>query len=246
MDTTVVKGFNVLEALAQSDGPLSLAQLTAILGFQKSNVHRLLGTLSHLGYVEQEPGTGRYRATLRLWEIGTGVLNGHPLRRAATPYMHQLHRETRETISLTVLDGRDVLYIDKLLSPRPLRFTTQPGTRLPALINPSGLAMLAFEPDLVAWVTRAINEDSRTADLDRDQTMITLREASAQGYVLRQSRTTPGLAAVAAPIRGRSGRASGALTISGPASRFGEGARTDAISSLLSVCALVAVASAGS
>jgi DNA-binding IclR family transcriptional regulator len=243
MDTTVVKGFNVLEALAQSDGPLSLSQLTAILGLQKSNVHRLLSTLHHLGYVEQEPGTGRYRATLRLWEIGTGVLNTHALRRTATPYMHQLHRETRETVSLTVLDGRDVLYIDKLLSPRPLRFTTQPGTRLPALLNPSGLAMLSCEPDISDWVKRAIQEDPRTADLDFDDIMATLRQVVEQGYALRQSRTTPGLAAVAAPIRGRSGHAAGALTISGPAARFGESARTDAVSSLLNVCALVAAAS---
>jgi IclR family transcriptional regulator, KDG regulon repressor len=244
MDTTVVKGFKVLETLAQAEGPLSLAQLTVELGLQKSNVHRLLGTLTHLGYVDQELGTGRYRAGLRLWEVGTGVLNAHPLRRAATPYMHQLHRETKETISLTILDGRDVLYIDKLLSPRPLRFTTQPGTRLPALLNPSGLAMISVLPDWRDWVREAIGEDPRTASLDLGETLLQLEGVGRQGYALRESKTTPGLTAVAAPIRARSGAAAGALTVSGPAQRFSTDARNEAVASLLNVCALIAQAAA--
>jgi DNA-binding IclR family transcriptional regulator len=122
---------------------------------QKSTVHRILSSLSQLGYTEQVEPTSCYRATLKLWELGVGIAAEHPVKRAASMFMAALHRATGETVSLTILSGDDVLYLDKILSPRPIRFTTRIGSRVPAPLTAGGKAMLAHAPDARAIARRA-------------------------------------------------------------------------------------------
>ena len=245
MDTTVVKGFRVLEALARTDQPMRLSDLADELGLQRSNAHRLLSTLAALGYVEKDAASGRYRATLRMWEFGLGALARHPLKRFAAPYMQELHRTTGETVSLTLLEGVEVLYIDKLLSPRPLRFTTQPGSRLPALLCASGWAMLAQTPNRRPLVEEAVATNPRAGELDPDAVDAEMETIRADGFVSFNGRWTPGLVAVAAAIPGRDGRPVGALTISGPAQRFKPAARTAAVEAVMHACTLIAEAGGG-
>lgn len=81
MDTTVAKGFAVLEVLARAKRPMRLSALTEALGLQKSNVHRLLSTLIELGYVEKDAETARYFASLKAWELGVAIISTNSLRR---------------------------------------------------------------------------------------------------------------------------------------------------------------------
>src|SRR5262245_41925690 len=109
-ESAVAKAFAVLELLALEDEPVRLSVIAARLKMQKSTVHRVLTTLSRLHYVQQDPNTGCYHATLRLWEMGTGLIANHPIKRAAALSMQRLHESTRETVSLVVLSGDDVLF----------------------------------------------------------------------------------------------------------------------------------------
>ncbi|RZI57985.1 MAG: MarR family transcriptional regulator, partial [Zymomonas sp.] len=104
MDRAVSRSFAILEALARSRGPARLSDLSAATDLQKSTVHRILATLSELGYADQD-GSGRYRPTLRTWEIGIGVVADLPIYRVAAGFLQTLHRTTGETVSLTVLSG---------------------------------------------------------------------------------------------------------------------------------------------
>ncbi|MGA0607853.1 IclR family transcriptional regulator [Phenylobacterium sp. VNQ135] len=238
MDTTVAKGMAVLELLAKADGPLRLSAIAEQLDLQKSNVHRLLGTLSTLGYVTQEAETGRYQPSLKLWELGVGIISAHPAKRAAAPFMQDLHRSTSETVSLTVLDGDEVLYLDKLLSPRPLRFTTQPGTRAPAALTASGRAMLALTEDPRPVLERSVKRWSKAKDLDVDAVMAELERIRRDGYATSESSWTPGIVSVAVAIPTRGGSA--ALTVSGPAERISEEKRQEIIEAVLHTGARIA------
>jgi DNA-binding IclR family transcriptional regulator len=73
VDSAIAKAFGLLDAMPQAKGPSRLSALAAMLGLQKSTVHRILGELIELGFVEQDAATGLYRPTLRTWEVGTAV-----------------------------------------------------------------------------------------------------------------------------------------------------------------------------
>ena len=75
MDKTVVKALRILELLAGSDRALGVTEVADALGLSKSSVHRPLTTLVRLGYLTQETDSARYAATLRMWEVGSAVLD---------------------------------------------------------------------------------------------------------------------------------------------------------------------------
>ena len=238
MDTTVAKGLSVIEVLAQSGAPMRLSAIAEQLNLQRSNVHRLLSTLAECGYVAKEPATGRYGLTLRLWELGSAVLAAHPVRCAVAPYIQELHRATSETVSLTVLEGSDVLYLDKILAPRVPRFTTRAGSRAPAGLVLPGKVLLAYEPDARACMEEAIQAGVHPL-LDIGALMAELDSIHRNGYACGESNFTPGVFAVAAPIMRRDGGAAAALSVSGPRDRISSGRTGEIIEILLDACARI-------
>lgn len=214
MDSTVAKGLKVLEELSRADGPVRLSDIATRLELQKSNVHRLLSTLVTLGYAERETETGRYRASLKVWELGAQVAGRHAVRCAAAPFLQELHRQTSETVSLVVLDGDEILYLDQIVAPTPVRRTSRVGGRAPAIYPASGLALLAQSPDAVRTYERLAplggSVDAFLADLARVRDL---------GYAVTLGGWSSGIHSVAAAIGSRGG-AVAALAISGPAERM--------------------------
>lgn len=234
----VSRAFAVLELLALAEEPMRLSAVALRLGMQKSTVHRILTTLSGLGYVQQEPQTGCYRATLRLWELGSGLVAQHAVKRAAAAFMQQLHQSTRETVSLTVLSGDDVLYLDKIVSPRPIRFTSRVGSRVPAPLTASGKALLAHEPEARAIIRRVRARIQDKRRVNPDALASELESVRRMGYAT--SSFSPGIISFGAPIMARDGRAAAAISVSAPESRLTKSKREEIIEQLLMACAQIA------
>lgn len=237
-ESAVSRAFSVLEVLATANGPIRLSTIASTLGMQKSTVHRILTTLSQLQYVEQEPQTGCYQATLRLWEMGSGVIANHPIKRAAAAFMQRLHQTTRETVSLLILSGDDVLFLDKIVSPRPIRFTSRVGSRVPAPLAAGGKAILAYEPEARAIIRRARERIKAQRRVSVEALMQELEETRRNGYAVSSFR--PGVISYAAPIMARDGRAAAALSVSAPESRLTKAKREAVIEQLLGTCAEIA------
>jgi DNA-binding IclR family transcriptional regulator len=113
-DKGAAKVLRILEHLAQADRPVGVAELASALRLSKSSVHRPLTTLVELGYVRQETLTARYAASLKMWEVGSAVLDRLDLKRVAAEPMTELAGKTRETVHLSILDGKHVVHIDKI------------------------------------------------------------------------------------------------------------------------------------
>lgn len=219
MDTALGRGLLVLETLAAADGPMRLSNLAMQLGMQKSSTHRVLRILVDAGYVAQDPHTELYRATLRMWEFGSSVVNGLPIKQVATAVLRQLHRRTAETVSLSVLDGDDVLYLDKIPSTQPTSWPTpQVGHRVPAPLTASGLAMLAHEPRAEAVIERVARRGD--TPLDPARALAGVRKARRNGYHIGRSTPRRGVVAIAMGIPGRGVRPAAALTLSAPVERL--------------------------
>lgn len=230
MDSAIAKAFGLLEALSRAKGSSRLSTLAAELGLQKSTVHRVLSELTELGYVEQDE-SGLYRPTLRTWEIGTAVVADLAIKQVASGALQQLHDLTGETVSLTVRSGDDALYLDKIVSPRPVRFTTRVGSRVPLPITASGKALLANAPDAEAVIARVAQRPELHGLLDPERTLRQVIEARKKGYAI--SAVRPGILSVAAAVHDRSNDAVAALAVSSPTERLPRSERARVIEAVL-------------
>lgn len=220
MDTTLLKGLNVLEALIRSDRPRGISEFSTELGLTKSNVHRVLQTLQAAGYVGQSD-FGSYAPTLKIWELGAKVYLKLDIPREARPFLFDLANLTRETVHLSVLDGAEVVYLDKIDSPEPVRAYSTIGGRAPAHCVATGKALLAFITDAAAHKG---NDDfpsftPRTI-ITREAFEASCADIRAKGYAVNWGEWREQVRGVAAPVRDAYGSIVAAVGISGPADRL--------------------------
>ena len=217
LDSTLLKGLTVLEALIRSDRPRRVSEFAVELGLTKSNVHRVLQTLQAAGFVMQTP-EGRYAPTLKIWELGSRVHLGLDVAREARPYLGQLAASTRETVHLSILDKAEVVYIDKIDSPEPVRAYSTVGGRAPAHCVATGKVLLAFAPSSAVHGSFA-SFTPRTIITD-DAFQVSCAEIRSRNYAVNWGEWRERVRGVAAPVRDTFGQVIAAVGISGPAERL--------------------------
>ncbi len=227
METTLLKGLQLLEALVNSDEPRGITDLAAELGLTKSNVHRLMQTLAHAGFVRQQPDTERYTCTAKLWKLGSIVADRIDLVPLARPFLKALARTTRETVFLTIREGADALYVSKEDSPQPVRTFAELGGRAPLYAVATGKAMLAHLPDAdVAGVLANLERSSTNTITDPATLRAQLRRVRKMGFAVNRGEWRDGVCSIASPIFDAAGRVCAAIGVSAPTSRLTADAMT--------------------
>lgn len=220
MDTTFVKGLDLMELLAASDEPRGVTSLANELNLTKSNVHRLLTTLVAKGYVRRgEPNAG-YELSSKVWEIGLKVGSRFNLVDIARPRMASLAEQTGETVHLSILDKFEVVYLDKIESQQPIRSYTSVGGRAPAWAVATGKALLArasIDLSSLPYPLPEFTGHSITARADIEAELSLVRK---RGYAVNKGEWRDGVFGIAATISDATGMVVGAIGISGPGSRF--------------------------
>jgi IclR family transcriptional regulator, KDG regulon repressor len=203
---------------------LGVTELSRRLGIGKSTAHRLVTTLAAERLLEQDPDTGAYRLSLTMYELGTSVYLHVDLHEACTPVLDRLRNATEETVQVAVLDGREVVYVERRESPKTLRLFGRIGHRNAAHCTSTGKLLLAclppeqLEHTLKGWRLEAKTPHTitRTADLRRTLEMIRSR-----GWAENINEAEVGTASVAAPIRNGIGEVIASVSIAGPVQRLG-------------------------
>jgi IclR family transcriptional regulator, KDG regulon repressor len=219
VDKVFAKGLNVLEMLVASDEPRRLTDLADDLGLAKSNIHRILKTLVHRGYVRQDPTSGRYECTLKLWQLGVTLGNRIQIKPVAHPHLLILADETTETVHLSVLEGFEVIYIDKIDSPHPVRAYSVIGGHAPAHCVATGKALLAFSPAASQSHGRLEKFTNRTIT-DFQELQEELSKVREQGYAINRGEWRETVCGLAAPVFDASQKVCAAIGISGPHNRL--------------------------
>jgi len=224
MDKSLVKGLNLLTVLAHSKEARGVSDLAREVGLTKSNVHRLLQTMTAQGFVRHDTERGIYEPSLKLWELGRLVMARVDVRRIAAPLMAELSARTGESVHLSVLDGAEVVYIEIAESSHPVRAYSRIGRHTPAHCVATGKALLAHAPPSV--VAEAAEMAARLGPLT-PRTIISqaaleeeLTRVRRLGYALNRGERSEAVRGVAAPIWGFDGRAIAAVGIAGPAERL--------------------------
>jgi len=199
-----------------------LQEICEKLDLNKSTAHGIINTLKHHGLIEQDPETQKYRLGLNLLVLGSKVLNRLDVRTIAAPILKEVCAKTDETVHLGILDGIEVVYIDKYESSQSMRLFTKIGTRYPAYCTGIGKAMLAFMPteEQIKSIPDELNRFTEYTLKDKKEVIEHLKKVKQQGYAIDDEENMEGLRCVGAPIFDYSGKVVAAISVAGPSIRM--------------------------
>jgi len=150
----------ILDTVAAAPGEIGLSELARQTGMKKATVHRLATDLVEHRMLER--GGYGYRLGLHLFELGQHVPASRRLRATALPHMSDLLTATGEMVQLGVLDGTEIVYVEKLTGRHSIPAPSAVGTRLPAYCTGLGKAMLAFSEECAVERVLAAPMPART------------------------------------------------------------------------------------
>ena len=221
-ESPTMRAFSVVEAIGRASGPVLLMDVVAAVGLPKPTVHRILTQLVDAGLLRRLPGAG-YGIGARLSRLGRDLITndaGRPARRAI---LQRLVDTLGETCNFTMLDGAEIIYLDRVETASPLRVNLQPGSRVPAHCSASGKLLLAHLPPaqlerllaqlpLTRFTERTLaTREALTAELERIR---------ASGYSVDDEEFLEGLACVAVPVTDEQQRVWATVAVHGPAARM--------------------------
>jgi IclR family acetate operon transcriptional repressor len=219
------RAFDLLEAMADVGGDITLSELAVASGLPLPTIHRLLRTLLSRGYVRQAPSR-RYALGPRLIRLGDAA--GRMLGAWARPQLAALVDRVGETANLAILDGARAVYVAQVPSPHSMRMFTELGRRVLLHCTGVGKALLAQLPDAeVNAIIAATGLPAQTPHSITDPAQL-IRELATirrQGYTIDDGEQEIGVRCVAVPVPGLPTLT--ALSCSGPASRLTTHAITD-------------------
>lgn len=221
---SLAKGFRVLQAFTAGEPELALAEVARRAEMDNATAFRLLNTLVMLGYVERAPGAREFRLTLKVLDLGFNAIGRMELRDRVRPVLRSLVGEVNEAASVAVLDGADVVYIDRVQAGLVrLGVDVRVGSRIPAYCSAVGLAILAFLPrgeqERVLGLGRRVKLTPRTVT-DSREILARLTRVRRQGYVLVDQEITSGLRALGAPVLDVDGHPIAAVSVVAPVLRM--------------------------
>lgn len=219
---TVDRALDVLFALLAGGPSMALSDIARACDLAPSTTHRLLTSLVARNLVQHETGGGRYRLGLGLLAFSHAILNGLDVREASTAPLNDLAEHTRETIHLAVLDGFDLVYVDRRDTPHAIRLNTSIGRRTTPHTTGVGKALLAFSDDDFVQHYLAVTEfRARTPSslLTATALLEDLQVTRERGYAIDRQEDQLHVQCIAAPVLGPTGTAVAAISISAPDSR---------------------------
>ncbi len=220
---SVERAIAILKAFSVEEPELGVGELSRRLNLPKSTVFRLLSTLEAGGLVAQNPKTGQYRLGVDLIGLANNVIAYADVRRVARPHLRRLADALGETVSLSILDGRDAVNLEQFVPPRRLVMRVGwVGRRMPVHTVSVGKALIAFLPEeelsrLLDGSLEALTPHTITDPQVLRDELVRVRE---RGYATAFEELEEGLHAISAPLYNHEGEIVAAISVSGPAYRL--------------------------
>jgi DNA-binding IclR family transcriptional regulator len=218
---SVGKAIQVLRLLGDA-GDLGVTELSRRLHVHKSTISRLLATLERHGLVARNPHNDKFGLGPALISLAGVALQRIDLRASAREVLARLAERTTETVNLAILDGDQVVNIEKLPSAHYIRDIGWIGRRSPLHCTATGKALVAHldRVELRRLLGTRLQRFTPNTICDWAALTAELAEVRRAGYALGREELEPGLVAIAAPIQGLDGRVAGAVSVSGPSFRM--------------------------
>lgn len=220
---TVAHALELLEQFNGNVDELGIAELSRRLKLHKNKVFRILATLEHRRYVEQNEATENYRLGLRNLQLGQTFVKQTGLLRQSRSVQENLVRECNETSYVAIMRDFQVVYLDAVETDLPVRVVPRVGVRLPMYCTAAGKVLAASLSEkalrnhirngaLPSFTANTINTPDELVDH--------LRIVADLGYAVDNEEFDAGVKGVGAPIRDYSRQVIGAVSITGPSVRL--------------------------
>ncbi|GIE91954.1 IclR family transcriptional regulator [Actinoplanes regularis] len=220
LSQSLERGLLILSAFADGGLLLGIADLARSVGLNRSTAYRYVATLAKLGYVQQDPDTRKYSLGPRVIDLGFAALASMEVTRVAMRHLQALSDETGCAASMAVLDGQDIVYVERCRSRRAgtmsMDLNLHVGSRLPAYCTSMGKVLLAYrEPGTLRALldrTDLARRGPKTITM-REQLTSALARVRQTGIAISDEELAPGLRSIAAPVRDRTGHVVAAINV---------------------------------
>lgn len=217
---SLAKGLRVLESFSADRPELTLTEVASLARLDPGTTFRLLNTLVMSGYLQRIRETRRFRLTLKVIDLGMHAIGRADLRDVARPILRSLVGEVNEAASLGVLDGADILYVERVRAGLTrIGVDIRIGTTIPAFWSTIGEALLAYLPH--AELERVLSMTPRPGAFphkpkNRAEIEGRLADVHEHGYALRDSYFGSGLRVLAVPVLDRDRYPLAAISVAVP------------------------------
>ena len=199
----VDRTLDIIEALAGAPHGMQLNALSEAVGLHKATVYRLLQSLANRCYVVKDEETGKYRLTMRLFDLSSQILGGSNLLGVARPFLERISDEAHEVVHLVVRENTEVVYLCKEdPCSSVVQMSSRIGSRIPLYCTGVGKSILAgLGDEELEEVWQASNVVPRTyrtittlEDMRRE-----LEEVRRRGYAVDDEENEVGVRCVRRP-----------------------------------------------
>lgn len=214
----------IMECFSENKRELKLSEIACMVDLNKSTVHGILNTLKHHGFIDQDEITQKYRLGIRFIVYGDLVVNSMNITNIAYPVIERVCEKIEETVHIAVLDGSDVVYIEKKECNKSIKTSTKIGARVPAYVTADGRIILSYleKEKLKDLLPRNFKKLTPNTITDKHELLKILSEIKQKGYSIDYEETVQGLVCVAAPIFDYSGAVRYSLSATVPTVRMDE------------------------
>ncbi len=222
-NSAALRAFRILELLAESPRPLSLAELVRHIDLPRQTVHRILKQLEDSWLVTRNPGGRHYACSSRVGRFALNVMVNGGAASARHAILCELVETIGETCNITMLSGTHVVYLDRVETEWALRVHLQPGSTVPLHCTASGKLLLSLLPKsrrervLQALPLRAVSANTIT---DRQQFVSELGQTRRRKVGINLEENLQGIIAVAVPVMLDRNRACAAVAVQAPIARM--------------------------
>lgn len=222
-----LRAIRLLKLFSSERPELTLAELSASAGLNKTTTHRLLKALQSEALIQKDGVSGRYSLGAGLMALGVQALASNDLRRRVRPQLKRLARETGETATLEVPFEDSMLIIDEVAGPHVVGAAGNVGTRWPLHATSTGKVFLAFDADRLAMLADSLPRLTDKTCIAKASFEPELSRIRRRGYAESVDELEEGFTAVATVLRGSLGDVEAALSIGGPSRRLGIARRAE-------------------
>jgi IclR family transcriptional regulator, pca regulon regulatory protein len=217
---SLAKGLRLLEAFSSGAAEMTLSEIAAAADLDAGTTFRMLNTLVEVGYVVRVPDSRRFRLSLKVLDLGFHAIARTELRALVRPLLQSLVDQVNEAASFAVLDGGDVLYVERVRAHLTrLGVDIRVGTTIHAPISLVGRVILAYLPENQferALATAPRHPTPGVPVPERTALDAILARIRTDGYLIGSSIIAADLRVLAVPVIGPDGWATGAVSVAAP------------------------------
>ena len=213
-ESSLSRAVRVLEAFTSDEPELSVTQIAARAGLHVATASRIVGQLVGHGLLSRGPDR-EVRVGMRMWELASRAAPTRSLRDAAMPFLEDLHAVVGHHVQLAVLDGEEVIFLERLSARDAVVNFSRIAGRLPLHISSSGVVLTAYGPPELAerLLARPLERWTPDTITSPERFRALLDQVRRTGYALLAGHVHLEATGVAVPVRDGLGEVVAAMSV---------------------------------